>query len=203
MLLSFFLNVGHYSRWGLISTKGGTAVTTCFMLYLHAMSENKIVLTSADLAEFVARNQIAAKIVHLPVQTPTVAAAADALGVSPAQIIKSVLFLADGEPVLVVARGPNRIAWKRLADYLGVSRRRLKTADAAQVLAITGYPVGAVPPFGHRQRLRTVVETAVYDQAVVYGGGGEMNALMQLRTTELRRVVGGETAELAEPSSTP
>ncbi|MCA9872954.1 MAG: hypothetical protein KC441_04850, partial [Anaerolineales bacterium] len=90
------------------------------------------------------------------------------------------------------------IAWKRLADYLEVSRRRLKTAVADQVLAITGYPVGAVPPFGHKVPLGTVVDTAVYQQAVIYGGGGEIHALMRLTTTELRRIVGHETTSLSE-----
>ncbi len=155
-------------------------------------------LTSEDLIRFVQDQNVAAKIMILPETTPTVAAAAAVMGVSTDQIIKSVLFLADGEPVLVVSNGLTRIAWKRLADYLGVSRRRLKTAVAEQVLDITGYPVGAVPPFGHKRPLRTVVDTAVYDQTTIYGGGGEIHALMRLSTDELRRIVGSETALLSE-----
>ncbi|MFQ5420153.1 MAG: aminoacyl-tRNA deacylase [Anaerolineae bacterium] len=155
-------------------------------------------MNSEDLGQFIEANGIEAEIVHLPVETLTVAAAATAIGVEPAQIIKSVLFLADGEPVLVIANGLARVAWKRLAVYVGVSRKRLKTAKAEQVLTITGYQAGAVPPFGHREKLRTIVDKAVYDQSLVYGGGGEINALMRLRTAELRRVVGGETAVLTE-----
>ena len=119
-------------------------------------------MNSTDLARFIADNQIEAEIIHLQMETPTVAAAATAVGVEPGQIIKSVLFLADGEPVLVIANGLSRIAWKRLADYVGVSRKRLKTAKAEQVSAITDYAAGAVPPFGHRAQLRTIVDTAVY-----------------------------------------
>ncbi len=155
-------------------------------------------LNSTTLAQFVANQSITARLIHLPGDTPTVPAAAAVLGVSPEQIIKSVLFLADDEPVLAINNGLSRISWKKLADYLGVSRRRLKTADAEQVPAITGYVVGAVPPFGHRQPLRTVVATAVYDQTEVYGGGGEINALLHLTTTELRRIVGPETAPISE-----
>lgn len=155
-------------------------------------------LNSATLAQFIADQPITATLVHLPSDTPTVAAAAAVLGVSPEQIIKSVLFLADDEPVLAINNGVSRISWKKLADHLGVSRRRLKTASAEQVQAITGYVVGAVPPFGHRQPLRTVVATAVYEQTEVYGGGGEINALLHLTTTELRRVVGDETAVIHE-----
>lgn len=119
------------------------------------------------------------------------AAAAAAIGAEPEQIIKSVLFLADGEPVLVISNGLARVEWKPLADLLGVSRRRLKTAVSAEVLTITGYPVGAVPPFGHRQPIRTLVASEVYQQTTVYGGGGEIHALMRLTTAELQRVVAG------------
>jgi prolyl-tRNA editing enzyme YbaK/EbsC (Cys-tRNA(Pro) deacylase) len=155
-------------------------------------------LTSRELTEFLAENGIEAKIIFLQEETRTVAAAAAVLGVDADQIIKSLLFLAAGEPVLVINNGVARVAWKRLADYLGVSRRRLKTADSQTVLAITGYPVGAVPPFGHKTKLRTVVAAAVYEQQIIYGGGGEVDALMQLTTDELRRVVGGETAVVKE-----
>lgn len=155
-------------------------------------------MDSKDLAHFLADHQIEAEIVHLRAATPTVVAAAAVVDVEAAQIIKSVLFLADREPVLVIANGLARVAWKKLADYVGVSRKRLKMAEAAQVPVITGYQAGMVPPFGHRQKLRTVVDTAVYNQSIVYGGGGEINALMRLTTAELKRVVGSETAVLTE-----
>lgn len=153
---------------------------------------------SQILSRFIVENEIKAEVLPLENETKTVADAAAVLGVLPEQIIKSVLFLADGEPVLVIARGTARIAWKRLADYLGISRRRLKTGKEEQVLEITGYVVGSVPPFGHRRQIRTVVDTAVYSQTTVYGGGGDINALMQINTKELRRAVGEEMADLSE-----
>jgi prolyl-tRNA editing enzyme YbaK/EbsC (Cys-tRNA(Pro) deacylase) len=155
-------------------------------------------LTSKELNRFLADNQVLAEIVFLEEDTRTVADAAAVLGAESDQIIKSILFLADGEPVLVINNGLARVSWKKLADYLGVSRRRLKTAKEDVVLDITGYPVGAVPPFGHKTKLRTVVATAVYEQQIVYGGGGEVHALMKLTTDELKRVVGPETAVISE-----
>ncbi len=122
-------------------------------------------MNSNDLRQFITNNEIKAEIFHLEEATLTVADAAAVMGVQPDQIIKTVLFLADGQPVLVIASGLARIAWKRLADYLGISRRRLKTGNAEQVQAITGYVVGSVPPFGHKEKLRTIVEQSVYDQA--------------------------------------
>ena len=148
-------------------------------------------LNSHDLARFIENEGITAVIVHLDAPTKTVTAAAEALDVRPEQIIKSVLFLADGAPVMVVTNGLSRIQYKALADFLGLSRRRLKMADAAQVLAITGYVVGSVPPFGHLQPIRTVVDTAVTQLSYphIYGGGGDTNALLQITPAELLRVI--------------
>jgi len=157
-------------------------------------------LNSHDLTTFINENAIAAEIVPLTTETLTVPAAAAALGISTDQIVKSILFLVNGDPLLVIASGSARIDYKKLADHLGVSRRRIKLATAEQVLDIAGFMVGTVPPFGHKRPfttpLRTVVETAVYDQTTVYGGGGEVHALVRVETIELKRVVGEETAVL-------
>jgi Cys-tRNA(Pro) deacylase len=153
---------------------------------------------SKHLAQYLSEAGIEAEIVHLQEHTPTVEAAAEAVGVHPEQIIKSLLFLADGKPVLVIANGFARVDYKKLATYLGISRRRIKLAKADEVLALTGYRAGAVPPFGHRQEVRTLVETAVFNQRDVYAGGGEINALMRMTVEELQRVVAGQAVELTK-----
>jgi Cys-tRNA(Pro) deacylase len=155
-------------------------------------------LDSNHLAQYIQTHNIQAEILHFEVQTPTVAVAAEVAGVEPEQIVKSVLFMADGEPVLVLACGTSRIAWKRLADHLGISRKKLKTADATQVLEITGYVVGSVSPIGQRHKLRTIVEAAIPTLETVLAGGGELNALMKIETAELLRVVQGEVVKLVE-----
>ena len=155
-------------------------------------------LTAKNLETFITENEITAQILLLDEPTPTVLAAAEVLQVAPEQIIKSVLFLADGVPVVVVASGLDRLDRKALADYLGVSRRRVKIANAEQVLAHTGYVAGSVPPFGYLQPIRTVVETAVTELSYthIYGGGGDVYALLKLTVAELQKVVGMETAVL-------
>jgi prolyl-tRNA synthetase len=81
-------------------------------------------LTADDLEAWLRSHGIAAEVVRLHTPTATVPAAADALGVSADQILKTVVFLAAGEPVLVVARGNERIETRRLARHLGYGRRR-------------------------------------------------------------------------------
>ncbi|MCA9965263.1 MAG: hypothetical protein KC423_13495 [Anaerolineales bacterium] len=156
-------------------------------------------LTSNDLERFIAAEMIAATLVWPGVPTPTVLDAAAALRVAPAQIIKSVLFMADGEPVLVVASGLAKISSKLLADYLGLARRRVRVALGEKVTAVTGYIPGSVPPFGHMQPLTTVLEDEVLTlMGDIYGGGGDLDALLRLSLAELRRVVGEKTAVLVE-----
>ncbi len=158
-------------------------------------------LDSKHLVQFIQSHHIEAELLHFEVETPTVAVAAEVAGVEPEQIVKSVLFMADGEPVLVLATGTARIAWKMLADYLGISRKKLKMANATQVLAWTGYVVGSVSPIGQRQKLRTVVEATIPTLDTVLAGGGELNALLKLETAELLRVVQGEIVPLVlEPA---
>jgi len=153
-------------------------------------------MNTADLARFITANGIAAELVYLSVETPTVEAAAEAVNVHPDQIGKSILFLAQGKPVLVIANGATRIGYKKLADYLGTSRRRLKLANPDQVQAITGFRVGTVPPFGHPAALRTVMDSRVLAQEEVYAGGGAINALVRIETEELLRVTAAETVNL-------
>jgi prolyl-tRNA editing enzyme YbaK/EbsC (Cys-tRNA(Pro) deacylase) len=142
---------------------------------------------ATDLAYYIQEQGITAELIHLPEETPTVEAAAAAVNAHPDQIGKSILFLADDAPYLIIANGLNRVDYKQLADYLGMSRRRLKLAKAPEVLAITGYPVGTVPPFGHNQTLPTIIEGNVMVQQELYVGGGEINALIHLTTAELQR----------------
>lgn len=155
-------------------------------------------MNPTDLLTYINDHDIDAEIIFLDEETMTVADAAAALQVTPAQIIKSIAFLAEGEPVLAITNGVSRVGWKTLADYLDVSRRQLRMADPAQVQEMTGYEVGAVPPFGHPQPLRTLIDTAVFEQSVIFGGGGATNALIRLTPQELQRVVEGEVAALAE-----
>lgn len=157
-------------------------------------------MDSKDLQRFIDETDIEATLVHLDSMTPTVEEAARVVGCLPEEIGKSILFLVDGAPTLVIANGITRVGYKALADHLGTSRRRLKLARADTVLKITGYPVGTVPPFGHKERLATIIEARVLDQDVIYAGGGAINALMRLTTKELLRVSQAEVVSLPDPA---
>lgn len=158
-------------------------------------------LTSVDLQAFVDQHGIQAEILLMTEDTPTVPAAARALGVAEEQVIKSLVFLIDGQPILVVANGTGKVDSRRVARHFGVGRKKVKMANPEQALAITGYVVGAMPPFGHKTRLPTIVDPGVVAQAEIYGGGGEVNAMLRLTPAELLRVTGAEIVLVLEDSS--
>ncbi len=160
-------------------------------------------MNSDDLSRYIDVNQIAAEIVRLDQPTPTVEAAAQAIGVNPDQIVKSVLFMVRGPdgspaPLLVISNGTRQVDQGKLADYLGIGKKRVRLANGGQVEAATGYPVGTVPPFGHPQSLPSLIERQVTRQGEIYAGGGAINALLRLDVAELQRVLQAPIVDLAK-----
>lgn len=157
-------------------------------------------LTASDLARFIQRNAVAAEVIHLPVHTPTVDLAARAVHASPDSIVKSLLFLVSGKPALVIACGLSRVDSRSVAAHFGVGRKQVTLADAEVVLTATGYPVGALPPFGHLQRIPTLIDRRVLLQPEVYAGGGSVDALVRVSPGEIVRLTGAVTLDLQHPS---
>ena len=151
-----------------------------------------------DLQKFIDNNGIQATILPMKIHTPTVEDAARALEVETSQIIKSLVFHIDGTPLLVINNGLNRVDRRKLAAYLKVGQKRVKFAAPDQVFDYTGFIVGSMPPFGHKQKMRTLVDPAVSQQEVIYGGGGDINAMLRLKPAELLAATGAEVTVLSE-----
>jgi prolyl-tRNA editing enzyme YbaK/EbsC (Cys-tRNA(Pro) deacylase) len=86
---------------------------------------------------------------ELPADTSTAEAAAAAVDAPLGSIVKSLIFLADGLPLLVLVAGDRRADIKQLRAQLGLSKRQLRIAQPEEVLSHTGFEVGGVPPVGH------------------------------------------------------
>jgi len=155
-------------------------------------------MNRSDLQQFIDEHHIQARIIPLKAHTLTVGDAARALSVDSDQIIKSLVFHINGDPLLVINNGLARVDRKLLAAYLGVGRKKVKFASPDNVFALTGYVVGSMPPFGHQRPLRTIVDTAVTQLDVVYGGGGDIDAMMRLTTQTLLAVSQAEVVSLSE-----
>jgi prolyl-tRNA editing enzyme YbaK/EbsC (Cys-tRNA(Pro) deacylase) len=151
-----------------------------------------------DLQLFIDDHHIQATILPLSEHTLTVGDAARALAVGTDQIIKSLIFHIDGDPLLVINNGLARVDRRKLADYLGVGRKKVKFASPDKAFALTGFVVGSMPPFGHKQKLRTLVDTAVTQLDIIYGGGGDIDAMMRLTSEELLKVSQAEMTDFSE-----
>ncbi len=157
-------------------------------------------LTPDDLEGYLRARGIAGEVLRLDVPTPTVVAAARAVGVTPERIVKTVVFMVQGEPMLVIASGTAKVDTRALARHLGVSRKRIRIARPDEVLAATGYPVGAVPPLGHRQPLPTLLDESVLQHEMVYGGGGAEQALLKIAPRALLQAVRPSVVAVQAPA---
>ena len=167
-------------------------------LQISRDNSSRIPYTSNDLQQFIDEYNIEATILPMREHTSTVAEAAKALKVDTSQIIKSLVFITPDEPVLVINNGIARIDRRKLALQLGIGRKRVKFANPDQALEITGFVVGAMPPFGHRRKLRTFVDSALTGLETIFGGGGDIDAMMRLTSSELVRVTRAEIVHLSE-----
>jgi prolyl-tRNA editing enzyme YbaK/EbsC (Cys-tRNA(Pro) deacylase) len=126
---------------------------------------------------------------------PTAAAAAAALGCEAGAIANSLVFDADGAPLLVLASGAHRVDTGKLAALVGAAR--VRRASAEFVLAATGQEVGGVAPVGHPAPLRTVVDVDLAAFPLLWAGGGDHHTMFSATYDELVQVTGGEPAAVA------
>ena len=115
--------------------------------------------------------------------------AASERGQRPEQIVRSILFrLTEGEFIMVLVAGPSQIAWPTLREYLGVSRITMAGKD--DVLEQTGYPIGAVSPFGLPQPIRILVDDSVFLEPEISIGSGILYTTVIMKSDDLRRALG-------------
>ena len=147
----------------------------------------KVINTARDLG-------LQVQVKRLEESTATVEEAARAVDCEQAQIAKSLVFVADDDPVLAVLSGVDRLDPKRLGAHLGAAR--VKRADADVVRASTGFPIGGVSPVGHDGTLRILIDRALARFEVVWAAAGTPHAVFPTTFSELLAVTGGETADV-------
>jgi Cys-tRNA(Pro)/Cys-tRNA(Cys) deacylase len=114
--------------------------------------------------------------------------AASERGQAPEQVVRSLLFrLSAEEFVLALMAGPQQVDWKTLRHYLG--EKRLTTASEEEVLRVTGYPRGAVSPFGLPQPLRLLADPGIFEPEEISIGSGVRGTTVIMRTADLRRAL--------------
>jgi Cys-tRNA(Pro) deacylase len=123
-----------------------------------------------------------------PGQVTSLEQAARERGQRREQVVRSILFrLGEGEYLMALVAGPAQISWKRLRQHLGQSR--LTMANEDEVLAVTGYRVGTVSPFGLPRPLKVLIDPGILKEEEISIGSGMRNTGIILRSADLRRAL--------------
>lgn len=138
---------------------------------------------------------LTARVRQLPDSARTAAQAADALGCEVGAIASSLVFLADGEPLLVMTSGRHRVDTVLLAANVGALD--ITMASANEVRRITGQAIGGVAPVGHPAPVRTVIDEALRDTPVLWAAAGTPHTVMPLTFDELVTATGGVPVKVA------
>ncbi|MCC5480076.1 YbaK/EbsC family protein [Streptomyces barringtoniae] len=136
---------------------------------------------------------------RFPEATRTAAEAAAAIGCGLSQICKSLVFAADGVPVLVLMDGASRVDVERVREELDAGK--VTRADAGVVRETTGYAIGGVPPFGHRTRTRVLADRSLLAHDVVWAAAGTPHTVFPIEPNALVTHAGAELVDVREQTA--
>ncbi len=136
------------------------------------------------------------EVVEFDETTRTAPDAANAIGCQVAQIVKSLIFIANGEPVVALVSGANRLDERKLAALRGIGRKKVKRPDADTAKTITGFSIGGVPPFGHASALPVYVDEDLTRFDVVWAAAGTPFAVFAITPDDLVQASHGTVVDL-------
>lgn len=152
--------------------------------------------TTEAVKQFLAANGVDFELRQFDSSTRTAAESAAQLGIALGQIIKTLCFVADDKPVLVLCPGPNRVSMKKLKVATGC--KKLPTARPEQIEQWTGFAVGGVNPFFENESVPVYCDPEVLAQEKVWFGAGSPNALVEVPSRELSRILKLRIVDLKE-----
>ena len=150
------------------------------------------------VADFLRQSGAEARIEEFGTDTPTAEAAADAVGCTLGQIVKSLVFVCDGSPVVVLVPGDRRADSSKIARLAGA--RRAGIAKAAEVVEATGFEPGGVAPFPLERVPVVLVERTLVRHPVVWAGAGSDRHMVALSPRELVRLSRGRVEDVVRES---
>ena len=142
---------------------------------------------------WLADSGIGIAIKQFPQGTRTAGEAASAVGCEVGQIVKSLVFVAAGRPVVALVSGANRLDEKRLATVAG---QPVTKADAESARTATGYSIGGVPPFGHATEVPVFMDRDLFDHGVVWAAAGRPDSVFEIAPERLRELSQAVVADL-------
>jgi prolyl-tRNA editing enzyme YbaK/EbsC (Cys-tRNA(Pro) deacylase) len=146
------------------------------------------------VSAYAAERGVPIAVKRFPATTRTAQDAAHQIGCTVGEIVKSLVFLADGAPVVVLCSGADRVDELMLAVALGTAGVRRATADEAK--AATGYAIGGVPPFAYASDLRVIVDDGLFAFATVWAAAGLPDAVFPIAPDDLVRLSAAQRADV-------
>jgi prolyl-tRNA editing enzyme YbaK/EbsC (Cys-tRNA(Pro) deacylase) len=152
---------------------------------------------AAEFAEQAAQEfDIAIDVHEFPEGTKTAEDAASVVGCDVAQIASGLVFVADGEPVMVVTSGANQVSEERLAERLDADS--VEMADPETVRDATGYGIGGVPPFCHDTAIEVLIDETLLAHEEVWAAAGTPEAVFPLGPEQLAACADATPADVTE-----
>jgi prolyl-tRNA editing enzyme YbaK/EbsC (Cys-tRNA(Pro) deacylase) len=160
-------------------------------------------LTPADVQAALDRLNLGVTIHFYENSTATSQLAAENIGCELGQIVKSLAFMVDGKPILVLASGDQRVDDRKIAALFNVGRKKVRTATSEQCIDIYGYAPGGVPPLAYRTpNLPMVLDDSLKRYQQVYAAGGAHNAIFPITLDQLVEITGAPFADVKRDNTT-
>jgi prolyl-tRNA editing enzyme YbaK/EbsC (Cys-tRNA(Pro) deacylase) len=156
------------------------------------MNDQKSLKKSAQsVQDALDAKNIKASVIELPSSTRTAQDAAQSINCEIGQIVKSLIFKTknSGEPILILASGPNRVNEAKIEECIG---ERIVKADADFTKEVTGFAIGGIPPIGHKQPIRTLIDQDLMNHQEVWAAAGTPNAIFCIQSNNLQELTHGE-----------
>ena len=146
--------------------------------------------------DYLTQHGVDSKVIELDKSTRTAQMAAGAIGTELGSIVKSLIFVADDQPVLALVAGDRRADLAKLGQVLAANKVRI--AKAEEVREKTGYAIGGVPPVGHRDPLPTVIDQSLGRFDTVYAAAGSPRAIFPIQYQKLLELTQGNVTDITE-----
>lgn len=136
------------------------------------------------------------KVQHFSTPTATATQAAEAIGTTLGSIVKSLCFLVDGKPALVLTAGDKLVDDRKLGALYNVSRKKVKIADAGTTVEVTGFAPGGVSPVALSTPIPVHIDQSLGRFETVYAAAGSPHAIFPIALVDLVRVTGSALVDL-------
>lgn len=136
------------------------------------------------------------EIVHFEHSTATAEQAAERIGTALGSIVKSLVFMVQDEPVVVLVAGDQRANDRKIAAEYGVGRKKVKIANPDQCITHVGYAPGGVPPVGHRKPVPVLIDATLGRFETIYAAAGTSNTIFPIPFSQLVTLTNGKLIDI-------